>query len=980
MKKPLINIFLFIIFLFFFLTQWFTENSWNNDVLIENSFSSGETIIDISENNSWDVFIVETLEPSIEKEKNLEPENIVALPVQVYPLLQIEEVYPKDSEKRWEYIMIRFFSSYSWDLRIVWLWTADAEKTFRLTASTGDTIVITDSVAKIQTGNYSIVTLSSITLTDTGEPLMIYTADGIQQDTILYSGWRSDSVNIFWWTTIDTRRFFWEYRLPSVQTAYQSTQWSNWTWTIVNSWSSIDLSWSCFIIVDTLYFSWINTVHVSLSSSWDTSICVQSTRRVNDITTPIQWCVYSWSLLPGVHTIHNGVCEKLTLYIPSHEQYCVFTWWQNTSGSSSTWSNSPVRIDEIHPRDTLLFPEYIELFFQQSFSGYLTIQWLWQWSASKTLWVSWVSWSRVIITDDPSKFSSTIAILQISSISLTDTTEKLAIYRSDWQMIDSVVYSWQHKNKALYVSGLSDTSDPLLRIFSSSDTPTPWFSRDIVAFLFSEEEKKTVVCGIDMQHSSPLYVNNKINLQAQIDYNPIANSNSLYRCEWMFSGTDIAYATGCNPSYIGYTSAGIFPLHLRIYQEEAILCEIHQEINVPIKVNSGPITSSSQEKPSYYEWLYKKRKERFEYVKQQLTSQGIKVTTSGDILVMNYDFTFPDELLTSWPNKAYTIRVHSILADPEWKDSLEERMVVENISEEVLVTDAILLQRWTTNKKLPSGVTLFPGVVTTIQWDLGLVNKAACIHLIDKTTKSRHASFCYPKPQQGVVYTGWIASIQTPEQENLLSSVAITLTDTESCVVYEDQSIVCKKLPFSLSEAKWRKKEAKKSLSLTKKVETLQWKYDLRRDKYTKQSQNHKKVVAGYVARNRSLRQQWDANKKQIRLYRSFYSVLRREITENIKGVRWLPRFNDIDLLYAQLAAHDEQEMLTVSAITMSPSEVESWHALYSDNLLPTDKVAIENVVEHFIPYRQAYDDLFTTMLQQHSEQPSEMIDPVYDF
>jgi hypothetical protein len=105
----------------------------------------------------------------------------------------------------------------------------------------------------------------------------------------------------------------------------------------------------------------------------------------------------------------------------------------------------------------------------------------------------------------------------------------------------------------------------------------------VVEFLFSEEQKKTPVCGIDMQHSSPLYSSNKINLQAQIDYNPIANSNSLYHCEWMFSGTDIAYATGCNPSYISYTNAGIFPLHLRIYAEDAILCEIQQEINIPSK-------------------------------------------------------------------------------------------------------------------------------------------------------------------------------------------------------------------------------------------------------------------------------------------------------------------------------------------------------------------------------------------------------------
>jgi hypothetical protein len=74
--------------------------------------------------------------------------------------------------------------------------------------------------------------------------------------------------------------------------------------------------------------------------------------------------------------------------------------------------------------------------------------------------------------------------------------------------------------------------------------------------------------------------------------------------------------------------------------------------------------------------------------------------------------------------------------------------------------------------------------------------------------------------------------------------------------VYADQSIVCKKLPFALSEAKQRKKEAKKSSSLLKKVEALQGKYDLRRDKYTKQSQGHKKTVAEYITRNRLLRQE----------------------------------------------------------------------------------------------------------------------------
>jgi hypothetical protein len=50
-------------------------------------------------------------------------------------------------------------------------------------------------------------------------------------------------------------------------------------------------------------------------------------------------------------------------------------------------------------------------------------------------------------------------------------------------------------------------------------------------------------CGIHRQHTSPLFSDKKLNVQAQVDGVLLQNSQSTYTCEWMFSGAEIAYMT-----------------------------------------------------------------------------------------------------------------------------------------------------------------------------------------------------------------------------------------------------------------------------------------------------------------------------------------------------------------------------------------------------------------------------------------------------
>ncbi|MDP2670540.1 MAG: hypothetical protein Q8O99_06635 [bacterium] len=140
------------------------------------------------------------------------------------------------------------------------------------------------------------------------------------------------------------------------------------------------------------------------------------------------------------------------------------------------------------------------------------------------------------------------------------------------------------------------------------------------------------------------------------------------------------------------------------------------------------------------------------------------------------------------------------------------------------------------------------------------------------------STFCYPQPREGILFTGGLGGIETPQDSKLLSTLQIDLQDAQVCVVYEQQELLCKQLPFLLTEAKKRKKEAKKTFSLEKKITTLQEKYDLRRDKYTVQSKNFKTKESSYLARARVLRSDVHLEHQSATAYRSLFFLLKNEL------------------------------------------------------------------------------------------------------
>ncbi|MBP6257135.1 hypothetical protein KA405_05570 [Patescibacteria group bacterium] len=111
-----------------------------------------------------------------------------------------------------------------------------------------------------------------------------------------------------------------------------------------------------------------------------------------------------------------------------------------------------------------------------------------------------------------------------------------------------------------------------------------------------------------------------------------------------------------------------------------------------------------------------------------------------------------------------------------------------------------------------------------------------------------------------------------------MQDLKLTLADTQVCVWIGVEQVLCKDLSFSTLEAKQRKKDSKKLVSLNKKLLNFQEKYTLRREKYAKQSASYKKKESTLLLKNRTLRTDISKQKKLTSRFRSLYRLIRTEV------------------------------------------------------------------------------------------------------
>lgn len=179
-------------------------------------------------------------------------------------------------------------------------------------------------------------------------------------------------------------------------------------------------------------------------------------------------------------------------------------------------------------------------------------------------------------------------------------------------------------------------------------------------------------------------------------------------------------------------------------------------------------------------------------IKEEIVIESWLQLTGEEIITgILYDF--------SW----VTFEITYVLPNPKGKDTVEELGL--QISNEWLVTrdsglvtkfdlsQGFTLRREKTKKKL-SGFVI-EGQENILSWNLGLVNKTACISLFYQ--EQELTKFCYRTPKEGEkIYASdtWLA-VLAPQDLSIMTSLQLKKIENELCIRYDGQSYLCKKIP-----------------------------------------------------------------------------------------------------------------------------------------------------------------------------------------
>ncbi len=127
-----------------------------------------------------------------------------------YQGITIEEIHQSDTDFYGEYVELKAHQNYRGPLIIDGLWQWSGSKTVDISVSAWEIFVITDKSELLETP-YNI---SSISLTDGGESLLIRGQTGQVIDNVVYSKWNKGSSLYFSETTWEVRHF-WSIDIPT---------------------------------------------------------------------------------------------------------------------------------------------------------------------------------------------------------------------------------------------------------------------------------------------------------------------------------------------------------------------------------------------------------------------------------------------------------------------------------------------------------------------------------------------------------------------------------------------------------------------------------------------------------------------------------------------------------------------------------------------------------------------------------------------
>lgn len=674
-----------------------------------------------------------------------------------------------------------------------------------------------------------------------------------------------------------------------------------------------EIPWTWFWLVS----SWADT-HIL---SWDV-FSGNSWERVWEVS------MFSWSTTEEVHDQSNedNISEE-SIVSSIDAQGTIDTLEQG-------YTPSKISIREIHAYDFQDIPEYIELLAREDVSETLSIAWLWQWSAVKEVYIDAHAWQRIIVSDGSSPYFSS-SYIHIPSISLTDWWEWITVFWQNGQVLDKIVYNLPHRWSSLYrwvYSG--DTA-----VFDVPYISTPWFSKHQALYIEERIRWSSFSCHIGIQNKTPLYADKKVNIVAYANGEQITNASSSYRCERYLPDTEESF-TGCNPSYFSYSKPWLHTMYLTMYSTSWTICSTQYTINYPehpkhhvSSIWKKPYTekkssevSSSNEQPSYYEWLYRKWKERYMTLKWEVKNVWYTVSTSWYISASTTQ-TIDIMDLQQWTG-TYALSIEGILPNPAWKDTAWTEAIF--FSGDLSLLSWMYIFQWTKYINIPSEISSYSDD-GNVMYTWQLRNSPSCVYLTDKTYI--YDTFCYLETKDDVwTFTSVdiLSRVYTNSLQSFLWSISVKQFDNESCLVYKKENILCTHLDVSQEEYLSLKQEAKKSKKrekdisrLEKKIETVQKNYDKEKSKRKSDKEMYKKSVD-------KLRQEKNLLQNQLRLDKQFISILTHQFKEE-----WYTLYQEEFAWYAYVydILDTLSDMQLYEKFWFFPEDIASLHAFMQETL-----------------------------------------------
>ncbi len=658
----------------------------------------------------------------------------------------------------------------------------------------------------------------------------------------------------------------------------------------------------------------------------------------------------SWEILSGQYT--------MTFSLPPTED--IPTSWTDMLSGGQTWDNETenetpqnpdttsttgsqqnipdpipllpkISLSEIHATNDT-FPEYLELFISSPASGSLTIQGAGNGKAIKTISLQIISPQRLLITSEAITWVENQYILP--SLSLTDGGEELTLLRQSGHQIDKAVYSDAKKWFSQYFSSFSWLDKNYTRFWP----PTPGISEELYTTLFSPTSwTPAPQCEIIFQHTSPLYAHHKINLQASFNNKPLTNTSPSYSCFWSLSWSEF---TGCNPSFLSFSEAWVYPITLEIFSQtpNTLLCKTFSSLNLP---ELPEIQSCRAE---YYSWLYNNRKEKYGVLTTAIRSYGFRVSGSWTNITLTSPQQQTETKQITGTLVTWRVTITKLLPNPLGKDTWTEWIEIQTTTWEV-ISNSLFLSNGNRSIRFPP-YDLVPGKIYSFTWNRWLLNSSACITLA--WSWIIYDTYCYTTPKEWV-----IPPRRTVENTTYSTSIKTTISfiGDQVCAKQKGQIIVCKDLLITKAEIKDLKKSTKKVTSLEKKLTTAL----KRRDK-------HKKLSTQFTAYKKTQSAKTTQLKQHYKRATSTLYALKSHLQS-----KWMIAYQDPYILnmYRLFSFFEDQETLSRSLYGKELStqditqiqELSLGSTVYDDAYIPA-------LIEYLVPIIQSYTHKATPLQQ----------------